>query len=295
VKSSCAETSVDRGSALAHRGSSASEIFTEGQLNKFSAFKAIFHKQYPTPGAEAKALTAFVTNEAVIRQHNARNLTYTLGHNQFSDLSWPEFKATYVGKLVKSSHRKNYDYSLSIKSNGTIDAPIDWVDKGAVTSVKNQGQCGSCWAFSTTGALEGAIFVATGSLVSLSEQDLVSCDKNGDQGCNGGLMDNAFEWIKSNGISTEADYPYTSGGGDSGTCRSTTPAAWCTGHRDVPANDEDALLKALTSSPVSVAVEADQSSFQLYKSGVLDNAGCGTSLDHGVMVVGYGTDGGKDY
>ena len=125
---------------------------------------------------------------------------------------------------------RNFDYSL---------VPIDWRAKGAVTPVKDQAQCGSCWAFSTVAAMEGAFFVNSGSLVSLSEQDLVSCDKV-DSGCNGGLMDNAFVWIKSNGICAEAEYPYTAGTGSSGTCKTTcTPVAKCTGHKDVPVKDEE--------------------------------------------------------
>jgi hypothetical protein len=162
--------------------------------------------------------------------------------------------------------------------------------------VKDQARCGSCWAFSTTGSVEGALFIAEKKLLSLSEEDLVQCDHNGDQGCQGGLMDNAFEWISQNGICTEEDYPYTSGSGTTGTCvKGCTAAVTLTGHKDVPAGDEAALKAAVAQQPVSVAIEADKSAFQLYKSGVLDSAACGKQLDHGVLVVGYGTDSGKDY
>jgi hypothetical protein len=173
---------------------------------------------------------------------------------------------------------------------------MDWVAEGAVTPVKNQGQCGSCWAFSTTGSVEGAYFVAIGKLVSLSEEDLVQCDHGGDQGCQGGLMDNAFKWIEQNGLCSEGDYPYSSGGGTAGTCKtSCSPVVTVTGFTDVPPKDEKALLLAVAKQPVSVAIEADKSAFQLYNSGVLDSTSCGTQLDHGVLIVGYGTDGGKDY
>merc|ERR1719183_386935 len=166
---------------------------------------------------------------------------------------------------------------------------------GAVTPVKNQAQCGSCWAFSSTGSLEGAMFVATGKLISLSEEDLVQCNSITDHGCQGGLMDNAFDWVQQNGICSEEAYPYTSGSGTTGTCKKTcTPIVTITGHTDVPSNDESALKAAVSQQTVSVAIEADKSAFQLYKGGVLDNSACGKQLDHGVLVVGYGTDG-KDY
>jgi len=140
----------------------------------------------------------------------------------------------------------------------------DWSGQ-YTTPVKDQGHCGSCWAFSTTGSVEGGLFVSSGKLVSLSEQDLVSCDHGGDQGCQGGLMDNAFKWIEKNGICSEADYPYSSGSGSSGTCKSPacSPVATLTGFKDVPARDENALKEAIGNQPVSVAIEADKSAFQL--------------------------------
>jgi hypothetical protein len=161
-------------------------------------------------------------------------------------------------------------------------------------------RAGSCWAFSTTGSVEGAYQIANGDLVSLSEEDLVQCDHNGDNGCQGGLMDNAFEWIEKNGIAAESAYPYTSGTGTTGTCDSASskkPVVTLTSFRDVPKGDEDALKSAVAIGPVSIAIEADKSAFQLYKGGVLDSAACGTKLDHGVLIVGYGTDSGssKDY
>lgn len=261
---------------------------------KFAAFKGWWRKTYPTLAAEARAFAAFVENEAVILEHNARGRGYTLGHNQFSDLTWDEFKNSYLGGFTSQNRtRTNYSYdfgSANSTGNATAD-PIDWVEKGGVTRVKSQGQCGSCWSFSTTGAMEGALFAATGKLVSLSEQELVSCD-HGDNGCRGGLMDNAFDWIKANGISSEANYTYTSGATDQpGSCRDAAarkPVATCTGHADVPPNDEDALLAALRRGPVSVAIEADKQAFQLYKEGVLDNSACGNNLDHGVLLVGFG-------
>ena len=180
---------------------------------------------------------------------------------------------------------------------------VDWVSAGAVTPVKDQGQCGSCWSFSTTGSLEGAYYTTYGSLPSFSEQQLVDCDNRQhggkDMGCNGGLMDNAFTWIKKNGgLCTEVSYPYVSGTTKTaGTCQSTCSAvknSAVVSYTDVPIKSDSAMMQALTQQPVSVAIEADQKAFQLYKSGVFTGE-CGVNLDHGVLVVGFGSMSGSDY
>ena len=189
------------------------------------------------------------------------------------------------------------------KKINDLDSEVNWVKKGGVSAVKNQGQCGSCWSFSTTGALEGAYYVKYGILPSFSEQQLVDCDnfKNGgkDHGCNGGLMDNAFAWIEHNkGLCSESDYPYVSGTTkQAGICESTCSVienSEIQSFVDVDPNSDNAFKSALMLQPVSIAIEADQQSFQLYKSGVFtDN--CGTNLDHGVLAVGYGIDDNLEY
>jgi len=182
---------------------------------------------------------------------------------------------------------------------------VDWTTKGAVTPVKDQGQCGSCWSFSTTGALEGAFAIKYGTLVSFSEQQLVDCDTLGnggrDHGCNGGLMDNAFAWIaKNNGLCTETDYPYVSGvtktaGTCQKSCKNVGGSDVLSSPIDVESASDVAMMVALAQQPVSIAIEADEREFQLYKSGVFSGK-CGTNLDHGVLAVGYGTDSsGGDY
>jgi len=174
---------------------------------------------------------------------------------------------------------------------------VDWRQKNAVTPIKNQQQCGSCWAFSSTGSIEGAVAISTGRLLSLSEQQLVDCSvAQGNHGCEGGLMDYAFTYVISNrGITTEANYPYTATGPNS--CQSTKAAshdATITSFNDVPQNQEAQLIAAVTKQPVSVAIEADQSQFQFYKNGIFSSS-CGTQLDHGVLAVGYSTSQGQDY
>jgi len=214
-------------------------------------------------------------------------------------LTWEQFRNFHMGELFLNRAPKNMQ-RVHLNLGHELDDSVDWVAKGAVTPVKNQGRCGSCWSFSTTGSIEGAYQIANGELISLSEEDLVQCDHNGDNGCQGGLMDNAFAWIEKNGIAAEEAYPYTSGEGTTGTCdttKSAKPVVTISSFRDVPKEDEDALKSAVAQGPVSIAIEADKSAFQLYKGGVLDSPDCGTKLDHGVLIVGYGTDSslGKDY
>lgn len=237
-------------------------------------------------------LNNFANNDDTITRHNYNeDNTFELGHNQYSHLSFEEFKQ-YIRLGLDSPAPETVASTILTGNVTALPTSIDWSQKGAVTGVKDQGNCGSCWSFSATGALEGAYQIKYGTLVSFSEQNLVSCDTI-DSACNGGLMDNAFTWTKSNGgLCTESGYPYTSGTtGQKGTCTTTctkntavTPKSFT----DVAKNSDSALMSALAIQPVSIAIQANQPAFQLYKSGVLTGT-CGTNLDHGVLAVGYGT------
>merc|ERR1712216_771863 len=253
------------------------------------------HSKTYSPHEVMGRYAIFKDNMDFIVDHNknhADKLGYTVGVNEFADMTNAEFKRKMTGLNAPITKR---NLNIEVHDEAAAPASVDWVAKKAVTPVKNQGQCGSCWAFSTTGSVEGINAITTGKLQSFSEQELVSCAGSyGNQGCNGGLMDNGFKYIMSKGDVLESNYPYT---GKTGTCQSskTSPfAVKVTGYKDVQASNEAQLQAAVAQQPVSVAIEADQSGFQFYKSGVFSGT-CGTKLDHGVLVVGYGSDGGKGY
>jgi len=259
---------------------------------EFYMFTGAFNKSYTSAQEKTLRFGIFKDNLDMIIDHNAKKLDWTLGVNEFADLTWAEFKATHLGLSPK---RRGGIVRRTVDLAGlfTVPASVDWNAKGKVSAVKNQGQCGSCWAFSTTGSTESAIAIKTGTVTSLSEQQLVDCSGSfGNQGCNGGLMDDAFQYVISNGgLCTEASYGYT---GADGSCRSCTPVSKISSYVDVTANSEASLQAAVVQQPVSVAIEADQLGFQFYSSGVFTGT-CGTNLDHGVLAAGYGTDSGTDF
>jgi len=265
-------------------------------------WKELHNKRY-TDAQEHVRRAIWETNLKSVQKHNYEAdlglHTYWLGMNKYADLNINEFTKMMNGFNVtmqsqRAPSRRTFAFNPSVKLPDTVD----WRDEGYVTGVKDQGQCGSCWAFSSTGALEGQHFKASGKLVSLSEQNLVDCSSaQGNMGCNGGLMDQAFEYIKDNqGIDTEDSYPYEA---IDDQCRFTTQnvGATDTGFTDITSKDENALQQAVaTVGPISVAIDASHTSFQLYKHGVYNEPFCSqTRLDHGVLAIGYGTDTGKAY
>lgn len=232
----------------------------------------------------------FEMNLELIKAENAKDLGFSLGVNQFSDLLVEEWSSQYFG-VRRPANLFGAATNLGVHTwnNETLPSSVDWTQKGAVTAVKNQGQCGSCWSFSTTGSLEGANFIASNKLVSFSEQQFVDCDKV-DSGCQGGLMDNAFEYAEKAALCTESSYPYKARGGSckASSCTVGLNKGSVTGYKDVGHTEQD-LMSAVAQQPVSIAIEADKAIFQQYKSGVLSGL-CGAQLDHGVLLVGYGTD-----
>jgi C1A family cysteine protease len=252
----------------------------------FKAWMNDHAKFYPTAEEYARRFSTFRDNYAAIKIHNQQDLGYELAINKFADLTTAEFSALMSRPSALSAPHAN-EVVLDV-----TDLPwaVDWRRKGAVTGVKTQGQCGSCWSFSTTGAVEGLNAIKTGKLVSLSEQQLIDCSGSfGNQGCEGGVMDSAFDYISvAGGIESESAYPYTAQDGTDCKANSTLFAASISGYADVPGRDSVQLKAAVAQQPVSATVQANQIAFQFYDSGVI-TGGCGTILNHGVLIVGYDT------
>jgi len=265
--------------------------------DSFRSWMTKHNKNYNCDAEFQYRLGVYRSHIQFIEEHNRLNKGFTVAMNKFGDLTNLEFAQMYNGlnvdasELVQSGNVHTHDGIHEM-----ADA-VDWRTKGVVTPVKNQGQCGSCWAFSTTGSVEGAVAIQRKKLISLSEQNLVDCSGSfGNDGCDGGLMDQAFEYIISNkGLDTEASYPYTA---QDGNCQFSPNNVGSTisAYTDVMSQSEASLQTAVTQQPVSVAIDASHSSFQFYSGGVYFEPACSpTQLDHGVLSVGYGTVSGSDY
>jgi len=256
-------------------------------MSAFLDFQQTYGKTY-TDDEFAKRLAIFNTNLERANKLNAEQILLggdaVHGITKFMDLTQDEFRSQFANYVSTNSTLKAPFLAL----DGAVAATVDWRTKGAVTKVKDQGQCGSCWAFSATEAIESYFFLKTGKLVELSPQQITSCDKV-DGGCNGGWPYRAYEYVKgAGGLESSADYPYTSGGGSTGTCKFVSAKVVAgtkpTGYTSIQ-KTEAQLQAALNNGPPSVCVAAD--AFQTYRSGILKS--CPGSIDHCVQAVGYDT------
>jgi len=299
---------MKQAAVIAMAGTAAAFEVDQTTLHAFDNFVAENNKMYGTKEEYMFRLKIFNENLQKINEHNEQYKDDAVwGINHMSDWTKEEYtrllgfkdhvkqptegRRHHRGEHHRGEHHRGRHGHHGHRKLEAGDA-VDWRDEGAVTPVKNQGQCGSCWAFSATGSMEGAYFMKNKSLPSLSEQQLVDCaTKEGNQGCNGGLMDYAFDYAKANKMDSESDYPYK---GRDGKCAAKGTVDMLSSYEDVTPEDPEALATALKNGPVSVAVDGASLAFQFYFGGIVKHF-CGTSLDHGVLLVGMGTENDTDY
>ena len=262
-------------------------------VGAFSSYRLNFGKSYSTPQELEYRFTVFSSNLEMIEKHNA-DLTssYKLGVNEYSDLTFEEFKAKYLG--FDATEMDVDEESQVFRATKADEDEVDWVKKGVVHAVKNQARCGSCWAFASTAALESLYAINGKGGLDLSEQELVDCSRSyGNMGCNGGLMHYAYGYIRDHKIHHGENYSYR---GTDGSCKA--------GQIDKPKESlksfqkinrgVDSLIAAAVHQPVAVAFYVQNDFFQ-YKSGVYDPPGCKSSPNHAVTLVGYNKKAEKPY
>jgi C1A family cysteine protease len=282
------------------RGRTLTTFLTESdEWKQFSNFQERFSKRYESLEETESRFQIFRSNIRNIILHNLDHTqNFTMGINQFTDLTPQEFKDRYVGGL--RAEVGSYGCKSFVSSASDAPSSIDWRQQGVVNQVRDQGQCGSCWAFATTANAESVWAISSGQLLDLSEEFLVDCASGVgyfNMGCNGGQPDSAFKYMINNGQCSEASYPYKAGTTKTaGSCQKCTAApVHFSGCYDVVPKDQVSLMASVAKQPVVIAIEADTRYFQSYAGGILDSPNCGTTLDHAVEIVGYGTENGVDY
>eukprot|EP01016_Furgasonia_blochmanni_P017734 TRINITY_DN2041_c0_g1_i1.p1 TRINITY_DN2041_c0_g1~~TRINITY_DN2041_c0_g1_i1.p1 ORF type:complete len:369 (-),score=94.42 TRINITY_DN2041_c0_g1_i1:876-1982(-) len=256
------------------------------ELGEFRQWMKVYNKIYENEEEFLYRSLVFKSNQRRLAQLQAENTgAYTLGLNKFADWTETEFREHYLGFVAP----KNRNITFETLDTNDLPQSVDWREQGAVQDVKDQGKCGSCWAFSSTGALEGLHHIKTGQLLNLSEQVIIDCSRDyGNFGCRGGWMDDALYYTQIEGIELEETYPYIA---SDQLCADhwKQKLKLNTGYKGVK-HDLDQVLAAVAQQPISVAIEADLDIFQFYTGGVIDKETCGIDLDHAVLIIGYGTE-----
>lgn len=263
-----------------------------GEEKQFKAFAVKYGKDYKDQTELQFRFQQYRKTVDFIHTHNAKNSDFTLEVNEFADLTDEEFRSKYLTSFPANPSKKLKSASLP---TANLPETIDWVAFGAVSPIQNQGSCGGCWAFASVGAIEGLHYIQNKTLYQLSPQQLIDCSSSfGNEGCNGGLMDDAFRYVmQAGGVEMEKDYPFKR---YNGKCQADPGkyVAGISGYADVPVHNEMQLKAAVSQQPVAVGIQANQGNFMYYHSGVI-TSGCGANLDHAVLVVGYGEEAGTPY
>ncbi|XP_052808978.1 procathepsin L-like isoform X1 [Mya arenaria] len=261
----------------------------------FEEFKQDYGKQYANASEEARRRAIFADNVEYVNAHNFQfalgKMSYYMGVNQFSDMTFEEWASLYTSRMIDDVGNGNASTFLT-PENFRAPGSVDWRQKGYVTSVKSQGACGSCWSFSATGAIEGQHFRKTGKLISLSEQQLVDCSRSyGNKGCGGGFKDQAMLYVKdAGGIESEKVYPYT----DSSkvfSCRFTKSmaVATVTGVKKVDSTESSLMDAVASQGPIAVSIKVNKK-FKNYAGGIFYDSSCiSAEAGHAVLAVGYGS------
>ncbi|KAL9244473.1 hypothetical protein vseg_018248 [Gypsophila vaccaria] len=252
------------------------------------------NREYKDVKEREKRFAIYKSNVEFIDRINSQNLSFTLIDNKFADMTNDEFNAKFTGGVMSDVVPSDSHEEINVTDYGALPTTVDWRKQGAVTPIKNQGTCGSCWAFTTAASVESYHKIKTGTLLSLSEQQLMDCARGGiNRGCNGGSIELALRYVQSKGSVLEKDYPYK---GRDGVCNQATvakKAVTITGYKNVPRNNEQALQAAVAKQPVGVGLESNMF-VQLYRGGLFTGF-CGTNLNHAMTAIGYGEEGGNKY
>jgi len=254
------------------------------------------NKNYASEADKQYRFGIYKSNVEYIENHNSQNLGFTLGMNQFGDLTTEEFAKIYLTMRINVT-APTVSKRSEVKEFAVPDS-VDWRTKGVVGPVENEGQCGSCWAFVASESVASACAIKHGKYVLLSVQQIVDCSGSfGNEGCNGGLPDQAFQYIiATKGLDTWASYPYTALDGNCNFNAANIGSCTVLSYTDVTSGSETDLVSAIVLEPIATAIDAAQTSFQFYQSGIYYEPACSsTELDHGVLIIGYGSQSGQDY